>query len=157
MATIKSDLVTKQEAALTDITAGLEHGDDFAGIVLYATAIVTIPATPEVDDIIELVPAEAVPAGAVVIPQLSHVYCVTDPGTALNLDIGIADLEDKFADNLALTAAGLVSFAASGTPPDGIASPYRMADPADIIATVKTSTGVVETVAVFTIAYRAKA
>lgn len=161
MANTNSDLATKSAAALKDRSAGLVHGDDAAGIVLYATAKVTIPATPEVDDTLTLVPAAAVPLGAVVIPQLSHVYCVTDPGTALTLDIGITSNPDLFSDALALTTAGTtggpVNFAASGTAPVGIAAPHRFTEAEDIIATVKVSTAVVETVAVFTIAYRAKA
>lgn len=161
MANINSDLATKQAAAKQDHSAGIIHGDDAMGIILFATAKVTVPSTAAVDDTLTLVPAEACPVGAVVIPQLSHVYCVTDPGTALTLDIGTAADPDKFSDALALTTAGTtggaVSFSASGTAPAAIATPYRFSEQEAILATVKVATSLNETVIVFTIAYRAKA
>ena len=152
-----SDLITKQAAAQRDPSAGLVNGDDALGIVLYATAQITIPATPTVGDKLRLIPAEMVPLGGVVIPQLSHVFLATDPGTALTLDIGTATNDDAFADALALNTAGLFSFAASATVPAGIATPYRFTAQEEIFATVKVSTDVVATVATVTIAYRAKA
>jgi hypothetical protein len=152
-----SDLITKQAAAQRDPSAGLVNGDDALGIVLYATAQITIPALVEVGTKLRLIPKEMVPLGGVVIPQLCHVFLATDPGTALVLDVGTATNDDAFADALSLTVPGLVSFAASGTVPVGIATPYRFTKQEEIFATVKTSTAVDATVATFTIAYRAKA
>ena len=163
MANTNSDLATKQAAAKLDPSAGVINMDDACGVVLYATAKVTIPATPTVNDTITIIPAELLPIGAVVIPQLSSVYLATDPGTALTLDIGLVSDPDCYADALALTVAatasatGAVSFDKSGTAPAYLVTPYRILTQEAIIATVTVSTAVDATVAIFTIAYRAKA
>ena len=157
MANINSDLATKQAASVRDRSAGIIDGDDACGIVLYATAKVNIPAGVAVNDTLTLVPTEAIPLGAVVIPQLSHVFFVTDPGTALTLDIGLTSSAKKFADGLVCNNIGIVNFAASATVPTGIATPHRFTTQEAIRATVTTSTSVVATTAIFTIAYRAKA
>ena len=163
MANTNSDLATKQAAAQRDPSSGMVNMDDACGIVLFATAKVTIPATPTVDDTITIIPAELLPVGAVVIPQLSSVYLATDPGTALTLDIGLVSDPDCYSDGLALTVAatasatGAVSFDKCGTAPAYLVTPYRIASQEALIATVKTSTAVDATVAIFTIAYRAKA
>lgn len=155
-----SDLATKQAAAKIDASAGVINGDDAGGIVLYATAKITIPATPAVSDTLTIIPAELLPVGAVVIPQLSHVYLASDPGTLLTIDIGLVSAPACFADDLQLTVPGnplgAVSFSASTNVPAYLITPYRIAAQEAIIATVVTSTAVVATVAVFTIAYRAK-
>lgn len=160
MANTNSDLVTKQAAALTDPSAGIVNGDDAFGVIMYATAKVTVPATPSTSDTLTIIPAELCPVGAVVVPQLCSVSCLTDPGTALNLDIGTPDNPDLFSDNLALTTAvstgGPVSFAASGTVAEAIGTPYRFKKQEKIIATIVTSSSVAETVIVFLIAYRGK-
>lgn len=170
MANTNSDLATKQAAAKLDPSAGVINMDDACGTVLYATAKVTIPATPAVNDTITIIPAELLPIGAVVIPQLSSVYLATDPGTALILDIGLVSDPDCYADALSLSVAatvvpiatcatltGSVRFDQCASIPAYLVTPHRILTQEAIIATVKTSTAVDETVAIFTIAYRAKA
>jgi len=156
-----SDLATAQAAALQDPSSGIVNGDDMGGVLLIAHAKVTMPASGtspllNANDTLTIIPAEAVPIGAVLVPQLCSVYAVTDPGTALTLDIGTPTDPDKFADALAVNAAGLVNFAASGTPPVGIATPYRFTTQEAIVATCVTVNTLDETVLVFTIAYRVK-
>lgn len=156
MATIKSDLVTAQESASANYGATIA-GDDMTGVILAANVKVTVPATIAANDIIMLVPAEAIPVGAVVEVLDCGVFAATDPGTSLVLDVGTATNDDAFADALDLTAAGYKAFSASGTVPAAIATPYRFTAQEAIYATVKTANTISETVLVFSIRYRAKA
>jgi hypothetical protein len=152
-----SDLITKQAAAQRDPAAGIVNGDDASGIVLLATCHITVPAAVATSTKLRLIPAEAVPVGAVVVPQMCSVFAHTDPGTAFVIDVGTATNDDAFADALACSAAGLFNFAASGTVPVGIGTPYRFTKQEEIFATVRTATDVVETLLTVIIAYRAKA
>jgi len=156
-----SDLATKQAAALRDPSAGLIKGHDFSGILLYARGQVTCPVTPTVGDTLTLIPAAALPVGAVFCPEESWVYCETDPGTALTLDIGPVSNPDALADALALTVIGetngKVTFDKSATMPLGISDPITILDQEAVLATVMVSTAVVATVIQFCIAYRATA
>lgn len=157
-----SDLATKQAAAKLDPSAGVINGDDATGLVLIATAKVTIPASVEATSTLVLVPAELLPVGAVVIPQLSHVYLSTDPGTSITMDVGLVSDPNKFCAGLVLTTAGTtggaVCLAASGSTPDGLTTPYRITTQENLIATISAvDTPVAGTnVVIFTIAYRTK-
>lgn len=161
MANTNSDLATKQAAALRDRSAGLIHGDEIGGILLFARGQVTIPATPTVADTLTLLPAEALPVGAVYEPAESWVFLETDPGTALTLDIGPVSNPDALADGLALTVtavgAGKVGFDLSPTLPSALADRTVITEQEAIVATVMVSTDVVATVMQFCIAYRASA
>lgn len=135
-------------------------------ILLFVQAKVTVPASGtspllNANDTLTILPASACPVGACLVPQLSSVYCVTDPGTALTLDIGTVADPDKFADALALTTAGTtggaVNFSASGTAPAAIATPYRFTTQEAIVATAVTVTSVDATVVVFSLCFRCKA
>jgi hypothetical protein len=158
-----SDLATAQAAAASSYpTSEL----DAFGSIIYTQVKVTVPASGtspllNANDTLTLLPASLCPVGAYLVPKLSSVYCVTDPGTALTLDIGTPDDPDKFADALALTTAGTtggaVNFSASGTAPAAIATPYKFTSQEAIIATAVTVSSVSETVVVFTLAFRVKA
>jgi len=161
MANTNSNLVVAQAAALRDRSAAITQGRDICGVMLYARGQISIPATPDVNDTLTLVPAEALPLGAVFEPAASWVYCETDPGTALTLDIGTPSNPDALADALALTTAGttggVVTFDKSGTMPLGISDPITITEAEPVVATVKVSTAVDATVLQFCIAYRATA
>jgi hypothetical protein len=155
MATFNSDLVTKQAAALLKSSSGVRDGDDFSGSVKLATAHVTLTGSTAADDIINIIPAELVPVGAVVVPQLCTVTSA-DPGTTLTLDIGDAANTDRYADGIVLNAGGIINFC-SGTKPESVATPYRIPEQAAIYATVMTADTVTNgTVLTFVIAYRSK-
>jgi hypothetical protein len=156
-----SNLVIAQASAFKDRSAAITQGRDICGVMLYARGQVTVPATPDVNDKLILVPAEAVPLGAVFEPAASWVYCEGDPGTALTLDIGTPSNPDSLADALALTVigttSGVVTFDKSGTMPLGISDPITITEAERVEATVKVSTAVDQTVLQFCIAYRATA
>ena len=161
MANTNSDLATKQAAAQRDASAGITQARDIGGVMLFARGQVTCPATPTVNDTLTLIPAEALPVGAVFEPAYSWVYCETDPGTALTLDIGPDSNPDALADALALTTAGttggVVPFDESGTAPLGMTAPIVITAQEAVRATVTVSTSVVATVIQFCLAYRATA
>jgi hypothetical protein len=161
MANTNSNLATAQAAATRDRSAGIVQSRDICGVMLFARGQVTVPALVAVNDTLTLIPAEALPVGAVFEPALSWVYCETDPGTALTLDIGPVSNPDALADALALTAigttSGVVTFDKSGTMPLGISDPIAIEASESVIATVKVSTAVDATVMQFCIAYRATA
>lgn len=156
MANTNSTIVTNHA---TSKTAGRLPLDpmDCAVVLKHIRSRVTCPATPSTSDTLTLVPKEIIPVGARLAPADSWVYCVTDPGTALTLDIGTASDPDSLADALALTTAattgGRVGFHQSGTVPVGISAPITVATQEDIIATIVTSTSVSQTVIEFCIAY----
>jgi hypothetical protein len=160
MANTNSNLVTLLAAAATDQTAPLK-GLSTGALLLYIRGEVTCPATPTANDTLTLVPAALIPIGAKLAPEFSWVYCETDPGTALTLDIGMASNADALADALALTTAattgGKVGFDVSGTMPLGISDPITVSTPEDIYATVTVTTAVDATVIQFCIAYYATA
>jgi hypothetical protein len=156
MANTNSSRVTALAAAKTTPTSPV-NGIDLNPILIVLRGQVTCPATPSADDTLTLLSAEEVPIGARFAPEYSWVYCETDPGTALTIDVGTATDPDSLADALALTTAattgGKVSFDASGTAPLGITDPITVTTQEDVIATVKTSTSVAETVIQFAIAF----
>ena len=155
MATFNSDLVTKQAAALLKSSDGVRDGDDFAGNVKMATAHVTLTGSTAAADIINIIPAELVPVGAVVVPQLCTVTC-GDPGTTLTLDIGDALDTDRYADGIALSSGGCINFC-TATKPAAVATPYRIPEQAAIYATVASADTITNgTVLTFVIAYRSK-
>jgi hypothetical protein len=156
MANTNSTVVT---AHTTAQTAGRTPLGNFAGplVLKCIRSRVTCPATPSTSDTLTLVPGELIPAGALYAPAESWVYPVTDPGTALTLDVGPTSNTDALADALALTTAGTtggrVSFSASGTAPLALSSALQHVAGEDIVATVMVSTAVDATVIEFCIAY----
>lgn len=164
MATTKSQLIAAQEAALTNIANGLRAGDDAAGLLCIATAIVTLPSGVADADVFELCD---LPIGAVPVPQLSDVTCSADPGTTLLLDIGYTNVSnegeqadpDGLADGITLSSGGKVAFT-SGTMPAAAITPVRCTHTTRVRAIVPTSGASTVTAGVklvFTIAYRVKA
>lgn len=160
MANTNSNIVTAHTTAQTDARSPIDPLDTGA-LPLFIRGRVTCPATPTVNDTLTLVPGDLIPAGAAYAPELSWVYPVTDPGTALTLDIGPSSNPDALADALALTTAGttggVVPFDESGTAPLAMTSRVQHVAGEDIAATVTVSTSVVETVIEFCIAYYANA
>jgi len=160
MANTNSTIATAHTTAQTAGRSPLDPLDTGA-ILQFIRSRVTCPATPSTSDTLTLVPGELIPIGARLAPEESWVYCVTDPGTALTLDIGTASNTDSLADALALTTAattgGKVYFSTSGTAPLGMTAPITVTTQEDIIATVMTSTAVDATVIEFCIAYYAVA
>lgn len=156
MANTNSNIATAHATAQTSQRSPIDPLDGGA-LPLFIRGRVTCPATPSTSDTLTLVPGELIPAGAAYAPELSWVYPVTDPGTALNLDIGPTSNTDALADNLALTTAGttggIVPFDESGTAPLAMTSRVRHVAGEDIVATVVTSTSVSETVIEYCIAY----
>lgn len=158
MANTNSNLTTAQAAAMLDRSSGL------ATIALVATNLiliqgqVTCPATPSTSDTLTLIPAEMLPVGAVYDVANSWIYCESDPGTALTLDIGPDSNPDALADALALTVAGTssgaVPFDKSGTMPAALADPLVITAQEAVRATVVTSTSVDATVIQFCLAFR---
>lgn len=134
---------------------------DSGALPIFIRGRVSCPATPTVNDTLTLVPGELIPDGAAFAPELSWVYPVTDPGTALTLDIGPTSNADALADALALTVAGtatgVVTLDKSGTAPLGMTSRVKHVGGEDIRATVTVSTAVDATVLEFCIAYYANA
>jgi hypothetical protein len=160
MANTNSNITTGLAAAQTAGRSPIDPLDSGA-LPIYIRGRVTCPATPTVNDTLTLVPGNLIPDGSVFAPELSWVYPVTDPGTALTLDIGPSSNADALADALALTTAGttggVVTFDESGTAPLGMTSRVRHVGGEAIAATVTVSTSVVETVIEFCIAYYANA
>ena len=151
MANFKSDLITANDQV--NISDKVVNGDRTGGLLLYATAIYTLLATEAANDTIQLFD---LPAGAVIVPQLSHATCSADPGTALTFDIGDAGDVDRYANDILLAAGGQVAFTA-GTMPAGVAAPYQPTAQTRVYATVVTATSLTAAVkVVFTIAYRVK-
>ncbi len=159
MANTNSNIASAHTTAQTDGRAPLAPLASGA-MPVFIRGRVTCPATPTVNDTLTLVPGELIPAGARYAPELSWVYPVTDPGTALTLDVGPTSNTDALADALALTTAGTtggkVAFDVSGTAPLAMSSDLEHVSGEDIVATVTVSTSVVETVIEFAIAYYAK-
>lgn len=151
MPNFKSDIITTRESAnYSDKTA--IQGDRIGAVILYATAIYTLLGTEAAADTIQILD---LPAGASVVPQLSHVTCA-DPGTTLTLDIGDASNTDRSADGIVLSAGGLVAFT-SGTLPVDATVPTLATEQTRIYATVASADELIADVkVVFTIAYRIK-
>jgi hypothetical protein len=154
MATFKSDLVTKSET--NRISTGIRDGDDANGKLTLATAHVTLTGSTAAADILQIIPAQSLPLGAVVIPQLSSVTC-SDPGTTLTLNVGFTADPDAYAAGIVLSAGGKIDFT-SGTKPAAVSTPVRIEGEADaIFATVATASTITNgTVLTFVIAYRSK-
>jgi len=156
MATFKSTLVTKQEAAATKPSAGLRDGDDAFGVLLHAIANVTVPSTLAANDILEIIPPALIPVGAVLVPQLCSVTSA-DPGTTLTLDIGDAANPDRYADGIVLSAGGIVGFCSALPVPAGVAAPFRLTEQLGIQALVVSANTITDaTVLTFLLVYRAK-
>lgn len=151
MANFKSDLITAKDSV--NISDKVVDGDRTGGLLLLATAVVTLSGSTATNDTIQLVD---LPAGAVPVPQLSHVTASADPGTDLELNIGTSDDEDLLADGLVLSSGGQVAFTA-GTMPAGAITPTRTVANTRVFATVTDADAVNASVKlVFTIAYRIK-
>ena len=91
MANTDSTVVTTHTAAQTAGRSPLDPLDSGA-VLMFIRSRVTCPATPTPSDTLTLVPGELIPAGARYAPENSWVYPVTDPGTALNLDVERLDV-----------------------------------------------------------------
>lgn len=160
MANTNSNIVTAHATAQTTGRSPLDALDSGC-LPIFIRGRVTCPATPAVDDTLTLVPGELIPDGAAYAPELSWIYPVGDPGTALTVDVGPSSNPDALADALTLndvgTTSGLRNFGSSGTAPLALTSRVRHVAGEDIAATVKTSTGVVATVLEYCIAYYANA
>lgn len=160
MANTNSNITAAHTTAQTSGRSPVDPLDSGA-LPIYIRGRVTCPATPTVNDTLTLVPGELIPDGAAYAPELSWVYPVTDPGTALTIDVGPSSNPDALADALALTTAGttggIVPFDESGTAPLGMTSRVTHVAGEDIAATVTVSTAVAETVIEFCIAYYANA
>jgi len=157
MANTNSDLATAQAAGLMDRSAA-PSPPLAGGTVLRIRGQVTCPATPTVADTLTLIPAELLPVGAVYLPEESWVFCESDPGTALTLDIGPVSNPDALADALALTVtavgAGKVGFDNSATLPLGLSDPITITEQEAVLATVMVSTAVDATVIQFSLAFQ---
>lgn len=159
MATILSDLGTKNAlGARGDLSTALVNADDACGTILYAT-VRFASQTFGVSDILELVPANLVPIGSVVAPELCTVWCSATGGvTAMN--IGTTSSASAYANALAPVAVTVKSWATSGTGPaqtTGTANAaIRVTTQEAIIATLTNGTPVAAAY-VFRVAYIAKA
>jgi len=153
MANFKSDLITANDQI--NISDKVVNGDRTGGILLYATAILTLAGTEAAADTIQLFD---LPAGAVIVPQLSHATCSADPSSGtLTLDVGDAGDVDRYANDILLASGGQVAFC-SGTMPAAVAAPYQPTAQTRIYATiVAASASPTASVKIaFTIAYRVK-
>jgi len=147
------------------------EGAKTSGVLIHIRGEVACPATPADNDTLTLVPKELIPPGAILSARDSWIYCETDPGTLLTLDIGMASNPDYLADALSLTVAGTaitgdgtsghvtgcVTFDRSGTAPAALTDPVAVSTQEDIIATVMVETAGDATVLQFCIAYYASA
>jgi hypothetical protein len=159
MPTFDCDLITKFAAARLNQAAGIVDGDDKSGVVLYATTKYTLLGTETVADILNLV---YLPAGAVLIPQLSHLSHDGTGATTLTFTVGDAGNSTqaaaaaRYATGLAAAGASAQSTPfASGAQ---VTAPLRLAAPTKVTATIATKTGTITAgkVLCFTIAYRGK-
>lgn len=154
MANINSTLATAAASSLTDGSITTK-GRDIAGLVLYARGKIVLPSTLAANDTLTLVAASQLPVGAVVDPLLSFVFAESDPGTALQLDIGTAADPDKYADAMDVNNAGQVWFSASNPLPVAITAPAEESVQTAIFATVKVATTITNNTPLqFAIAYR---
>lgn len=163
--TYKSDIQTKNDAALTALHNGLLDGDDRNGLLLVAQATYTLTGSEVANDIIQLF---KLPAGAVIIPALSSVQCSADPGTTLTLNVGdtgsvaapgfdaVSADPDRYAAGIVLSAGGQIGFCSTGVP-DAAVNPFRPKVGNQInavVASANTLTAAVKLI--FTIVYRIK-
>lgn len=149
MPNFKSNLVTARESLNYSDKAAVDGIRTGAGILL-ATVSYTLLGTEAANDTIQLFD---LPAGAEIVPQLSHATCA-DPGTTLTLDIGDAGNTDRYADGIVLNSGGQVAFC-SATLPEAVVTPYLASENLRVYATVATAnTLTANVVIVFTIAYR---
>jgi hypothetical protein len=136
MANFKSDIVTaKDSLALSDA----QHSS--GELTLTVPVVVTLKTAMAADDTIQLAD---LPAGAILVPQLSKATCVANPGTSLVVDIGDAADDDRYADGLTLTTAGEDVFFTDDSIPAAVATPYRPSEGTRIFATVKTATSITD-------------
>lgn len=122
-----------------------------------------IPHTCTTETTADLINLCVLPAGAVPVPELSGVCCVTDPGTLLTVSVGSAALTTGWISAMALTAPGMVYAAAVGqTMPGWLLPTPLVADSAfvdagstKIYATLGTVTALTNpTVIYFVLAYK---
>ena len=160
MATILSDLSTKNAlGARGDLSTALVNGDDAAGTVLYAT--VRMPTTTYTSgDILELVPANLVPIGSVLSPELSTVWCSVLPGASANVltKIGVGSDDDAYSSSLTIALAKTVYHLANGgtAPAQLTGTPIRVTTQETINATLTFTGTAAATQFVFRIAYIVK-
>ena len=144
----KSDRANTSRNAPENITSGT---------VEFAVIPYTLAGTEAAADIINLC---VLPAGVIPIPSLSHVVCVTDPGTAFTVKIGTAGDDDGWAAAVATTVAGKVECcAASATQPAWLTQTPLVADTgsgnAIVYATVSTATSITATTVIeFVLAFK---
>lgn len=143
--TQQPDLVSNP---VLDPTAGRPacQGELFHAFVTYALS----SGTEELaNDIINLT---VLPVGAALVPHLCSVYSA-DPGTTLTLDVGYTANPDAYADNIVLSAGGLVNFT-SATAPSGALALEPMTT-GQLYATVATAGTLTDAVVLsFNLVYR---
>jgi len=136
MATYQSDVGLKQDR-LTDLAYGIDQRpsalkvDGFGQKVLKATY--TLLATEVATETLDLWEFQA---GDIFLPQQSAIV-LTNPGTALTIDIGDGTTADKYVDGLALGAGGTFLFAA-GT--SGNLGPDEFSAATHVQVTIMTAT-----------------
>lgn len=154
MATFKSNLITARETVhtapetmgaigITNMTLFVE------GSFAYTTGLAA-------NDIIELVPEDLVPVGAIVDVENSFLFCQTTPGTSVIVDIGTAADDDGIADALTLVTGpgnGEVPFSRGATL---VAAQAKINAQAAIFATVKTASGPANCTVRFRVAFKAR-
>lgn len=121
MATFNTDLYTAQKDARTN-KARLAGSNIASGDVQFALIPYALAGTEAAADVINLC---VLPAGAIPVPQLSHVFSA-DPGTTLTADVGTADDPDGWGRALTLSAGGRIEFT-SGTTPAWLTTPTPLA------------------------------
>lgn len=149
MANFKSSAVVLGEQIA--ISSQAEASNLTGKLPLVETISYLLATTEAANDTIQLFD---LPAGCVIIPQLSSVTCA-DPGTTLTLDIGDATDPDRYADGIVLSAGGNVNFA-SGTLPAAVVTPYLPTATSRVIATVASANTLSAVTLYFSIAYRIK-
>ena len=86
-------------------TGGNENFTRQAPDLIVIKDTITIPAGLATGDIVFL--GRELPGGRTIIPALSAVHVVTDPGTTLTLDIGINGVVDNIADGVECSIVGV--------------------------------------------------
>lgn len=151
MANFKSSNIVREEQLSASLQA--EPANINGKLPLFETITYTLLGSEAANDTIQLFD---LPAGCVLIPQLSTVTCA-DPGTTLTLDIGDAADTDRYADGIVLSAGGMVNFASTLPVPAGITTPFCPTASSRVIVKVDTAATLTAAVVLnFCIAYRIK-
>lgn len=150
-ATTESTQRTAQLAAVSNYAnAGSIDGRDLSGAVQYAFIDVVTTADNAALDVIDLI---ELPAGAIVIPELSSIRVSDDMTSgALTIDIGDAVDADRYCDGLNAAAAATTLFPfITPTIPDAVGNRHQCVDTGDasttttlIKATLATFTATIE-------------